>query len=228
MVPISFGFLSIPYQLLDVSGSLDILSSTSIPYLKSLESFGIPPSLAERGIDITFHHIGLNLDPVEHTGKHRSVPTCTVKDCPPLDYLLIGGPSPEFIQNMPKEFVEFIRSRTAEVKTVFTTCSGGMVLAASGVLDGMNATTNHGAVPMAAQTFPSVKWTKERQWVIDGEDGKFWTAGGACAGMDMMAHWVMQHYGADVAMAGFGALDYSPRGQDKNLVDLKALMQNGK
>ena len=68
-----------------------------------------------------------------------------------------------------------------------------MVAAATGVLDGKMATTNHGAVPAAMQFFKEVKWTKD-QWVIDG---KFWTAGGACAGMDMMAHWVMENYGKD-------------------------------
>ena len=77
-----------------------------------------------------------------------------------------------------------MRERTKEVKTLFTTCSGGMVAAAAGLLDGVTATTNHGAVPLAQQLFSKVNWTREKQWVVDG---KFWTAGGACAGMDMFA-----------------------------------------
>ena len=63
------------------------------------------------------------------------------------------------------------------------------MVAASGILDGIEATTNHGLVPIAQQMQPKVKWTTEKQWVVS-EGGKFWTAGGACAGMDMMAHWV--------------------------------------
>jgi transcriptional regulator GlxA family with amidase domain len=82
-----------------------------------------------------------------------------------------------------------------------------MVAAAVGLLDGLNATTNHGAVALSQQLFPKVQWTREKQWVIDG---KFWTAGGACAGMDMMAHWV-----------GFMALDYEPRDVNGKQVPLR-------
>jgi putative intracellular protease/amidase len=208
MAPIQFGILLIPFQLLDVAGPLDVLSSTSIPYLELGESLGVPSSLAAKGIDIEFHHIGETMDPVTHTGNFKSTPTTTCATCPKLDYLLIGGPEPAYLQNIPPVMAAFMRERALEVKTFFTTCSGGMVAAAVGLLDGVNATTNHGAVALAQQLFPKTKWTREKQWVVDG---KFWTAGGACAGMDMFAHWVMENYGKDVAEAGFMALDYEPR-----------------
>lgn len=71
---------------------------------------------------------------------------------------------------------------------------------------------------MIKQIRPQVKWTDEKQWVVDG---KFWTAGGACAGMDMFAHWVMENYDQDVAEAGFAALDYEPRDVNAKLVQLE-------
>ncbi len=218
MAPIQFGVLLIPFQLMDVAGPLDVLSSSSIPYLKLGESFGFPASLAERGIDIEFHHIGESMEPVTHTAGFKSTPTTTCATCPKLDHLLIGGPEPSFFQKMPPTIANFIRERAKEVETVFTTCSGGMVAAAVGLLDGLNATTNHGAVPLAMQMFPDVKWTREKQWVTDG---KFWTAGGACAGMDMMAHWVMENYGKEVAEAGFIALDFEPRDVKGEQVSLR-------
>lgn len=53
-------------------------------------------------------------------------------------------------------------------------------------------------------------------------DGKFWTAGGgACAAMDMFAHWVKENYGQDVAEAGWAALDYEPRDVHGKLIPLK-------
>jgi transcriptional regulator GlxA family with amidase domain len=65
------------------------------------------------------------------------------------------------------EFTKFVRERTEEVKALFTTCTGAMVAAAMGILDGVDATTNHGIIPMVGQVFPKAKWTSERQWVVD-------------------------------------------------------------
>ena len=61
---------------------------------------------------------------------------------------------------------------------------------------------------------PNVKWEK-KQWVANEQ---FWTAGGACAGMDMMASWVIQNYGMDVARWGFATLDYEPRDLNRNSI----------
>ncbi len=61
---------------------------------------------------------------------------------------------------------------------------------------------------------PQVKWEKV-QWV---EEGNIWTAGGACAGMDMMAHWVIEKYGIELAKFGFEALDFEPRDVNGGLV----------
>ena len=227
----------IPFQLTDVAGPIEVLSSTSIPYLKSFQPVaGYPLSLAESGVDIEFHYVGETLDPITSTAACRLVPSATLADCPPLDYLLIGGPEPEFFLKLPKVWADFIREKAKDsrVKTIFTTCTGGMVAGAAGVLDGLNATTNHQCLPLAKQVQPSVKWTRETQWV---EDGKFITAGGACAGMDseygmvnarsgltssaVMADWVLKHYGQEVAELGFAALDYEPRDMRGRLVPLK-------
>ena len=54
---------------------------------------------------------------------------------------------------------------------------------------------------LAKKDLPKVRWTgDEGQWVVDGQ---IWTSGGAVAGMDMMASWVIQEFGIDVAMFGF-------------------------
>lgn len=215
MAPIQFGVLMIPYQTLDVAGPLDILSANSKAMIRSMETAGIPGAtgMAEKAIDIEFHHINETMDPVALTAGMKVLPTTTCDDCPPLDFLLIGGPDPlNFC--LSDRFAEFIRAHVRAGKGVFTTCTGGLAIAPSGVLDGKNATTNRGALPMARKWNPNVKWTQE-QWVVDGQ---FWTAGGACAGMDMMANWVIQNYGMDVAKLGFHALDFEPRDIDGNRV----------
>ncbi|KAJ5958030.1 uncharacterized protein N7479_005180 [Penicillium vulpinum] len=213
MAPIQFGVIMIPFQLTDVTGAVDIISSSSIPYLRSFGN----PAIAERGIDIEFHYIGEEMDTVVHPTGFKSLPTTTFLACPKLDYLLIGGPSLAYLEKIPPAIARFVCERAGEVKNIFTVCTGGIVLSTLGLLDGLNATTNHEAMATAWKLGPNVKWTREKNWVVDG---KFWTAGGACAGMDMIAHWVMENYDKDIAEAGFAALAYEPRDVDGKQVVL--------
>jgi len=63
MAPINFGVLMIEYQMIDAAGPLDILSSCSKLLISSYEKLGLPEfiGLADKAIDITFHHIGETL-----------------------------------------------------------------------------------------------------------------------------------------------------------------------
>lgn len=173
--------------------------------------------MTDKAIDINFHHINTTMDPVELSSDIKMLPTATCDTCPPLDILLVGGPDPLTFR-IDERFAELVRTHVNAGKTLFTTCSGAWAVASSGILDGKHATTNHGLVEVAEQQYPKVKWTKEKQWVIDGN---VWTSGGACAGMDMIAHWVMKNYGMEVAMMGFHALDFEPRDVNRNRVLLQ-------
>ncbi|EHK97023.1 Class I glutamine amidotransferase-like protein [Glarea lozoyensis ATCC 20868] len=228
MPPIQFGILLIPFQTLDVAGPTDILSSTSKPYLEAFTKAGLftqyytsPTSPAylsipARAIDIEFHHIAETLSPVPLTSGFRVLPTTTCDDAPDLDYLLIGGPDPA-TYTLSERFAEYVKEHVKKGKGVFTTCTGGLIIAPTGVLDGVKATTNHVCLEMARALRPQVEWVGE-QWVVDGRGGQFWTAGGACAGMDMFAQWVKERYDADIVRLGLESLDFRPRGLDGKAV----------
>ena len=143
-------------------------------------------------------------------------PTSTVSTCPPLDYLLVGGPNPATFTIDPAH-AEFIRKHVAAGKTLFTTCTGAYVVAASGALDGREATINNQEFHWVKERYPKVHWRKDKKWVIDeGKDGQgtIWTGSGAVAAMDMIAHWVLQEFGMAVLMQGCAGLDYEPRDID--------------
>ena len=169
--------------------------------------------MTEKAIDIEFHHINESMDPVLLTGNMKVLPTTTCDDCPPLDFLLVGGPDPSKFR-LSDRFAEFLRAHVKAGKVLFTTCTGALAVSSSGVLDEKNATVNHGALEMARMMSPNVKWT-QKQWVVDGN---VWTASGACAGMDMMAHWVIENYGMDIAKLSFYMLDFEPRNVNGNRV----------
>ena len=58
------------------------------------------------------------MDPVLMTSNISLVPTTTVDDCPPLDYLLIGGPDPMTFK-LDEKFADFIRKHVAAAKRLF-------------------------------------------------------------------------------------------------------------
>ncbi|EAW17003.1 putative ThiJ/PfpI family transcriptional regulator [Aspergillus fischeri NRRL 181] len=64
---------------------------------------------------------------------------------------------------------------------VFTVCTGSILLAATGRLDGRKATTNKRLYDELTPKYPGVQWQKRARWV---QDGKFLTSSGVTAGID--------------------------------------------
>ncbi|RFU80107.1 hypothetical protein TARUN_2113 [Trichoderma arundinaceum] len=211
MARIQFGALVYDYQTIDVVGPIDLLGSACKELMEGLQYFGpIDKATIERAPQFDFHHIGITRDPVLLTSSVSIVPTTTVDECPELDILLIGGPNPVGFELHPK-YTEFIRNHVAAGKLLFTNCTGSSVVAATGILDGKIATVNNIEFEYAKRQFPNVKWTMEKKWAIDGN---IWTAAGAVAGMDMIAHWLKENYGLDVLIQAALMLDYEPRDID--------------
>lgn len=78
----------------------------------------------------------------------------------------------------------FLKEAALQTKYILTTCSGGMWLARSGVLDGKKATTNRLMLEMVKQALPNVEW-QDLRWTSDKglfEGAEIWTAGGAQCG----------------------------------------------
>ena len=73
--------------------------------------------------------------------------------------------------------------RLADASALVTTvCTGSALLARTGRLDGIAATSNKAAFAWVMEQGPKVDWKPEARWV---EDGKFMTSSGVSAGMDM-------------------------------------------
>jgi transcriptional regulator GlxA family with amidase domain len=79
--------------------------------------------------------------------------------------------------------------------TVAGVCTGGMLLARAGLLDGRPATTHHGALDDLRATAADVREAR----VVDDDD--VLTAGGITSGIDLALHLVEREAGADVARA---------------------------
>ncbi|KAJ5574187.1 uncharacterized protein N7459_008614 [Penicillium hispanicum] len=68
-----------------------------------------------------------------------------------------------------------------KASNVFSVCTGSLVLAATGRLDGRQATTNKRAYDEMTPKYQQVQWQRRARWV---QDGKFLTSSGVTAGLD--------------------------------------------
>src|SRR5262249_39609713 len=71
-------------------------------------------------------------------------------------------------------------SGTAEL--VLSVCTGALVLAKAGLLDGLEATTHHGAIDLLRQTAPRATVHPDRRFV---DNGRVVCSAGIAAGIDM-------------------------------------------
>ncbi|ORX87524.1 class I glutamine amidotransferase-like protein [Basidiobolus meristosporus CBS 931.73] len=110
---------------------------------------------------------------------------------PEFDVLFVpGGLVDDELAN--PAILEFIETQAKKAKVVLTVCTGSVLLAKTGLLDGSRATTNKMAWKKFTPQFPDVNWVKHARWV---QDGKYITSSGVSAGTDMAAYFVKKYFG---------------------------------
>ena len=99
-----------------------------------------------------------------------------------LDVLLVPGGMGTRREIANEPFLAELGRQAGAARLVASVCTGSILLASAGLLDGRRATTNKRAFRFAAARWPRVTWVAQARWV---EDGKFLTSSGVSAGMDM-------------------------------------------
>lgn len=77
--------------------------------------------------------------------------------------------------------------------TIYSACSGSILLAASGLLRGKTATCHWGYSDLFRERFPDVNFTPEPSIVFADNSGRIVTAGGATSWHDLALHIISRH-----------------------------------
>lgn len=117
MNTIQIGFLIYPGVIqLDVMGAYQVLD--------------FPPNT-------TVHLIWKTLSPVISNEGFIFTPTTTFSDCPDLDVICVPGGGMGQVEAMKDpEILDFLKQQSAQAQYVTSVCTGSMILAAAGLLQG--------------------------------------------------------------------------------------------
>ncbi|HEX2854180.1 MAG TPA: DJ-1/PfpI family protein [Opitutaceae bacterium] len=135
----------------------------------------------------------------------KIVPTQTIESCPALDLLVIpGGLGTRPLLGKPA-LLEWIRVKTKRAEIILSVCTGALVLAKAGLLDGLRVTTHHHGVGLLRDLAPTATVDTSARF---HDNGKIITSAGISAGLDASLHVVERLLGSEAARRTADYMEY--------------------
>ncbi|BCY10608.1 GlxA family transcriptional regulator [Actinoplanes sp. L3-i22] len=97
---------------------------------------------------------------------------------------------------VPEEVLDHVRKAAAGGTRIASICAGTFIFAATGLLDGLRATTHWLAAAELAARYPGITVDPDVLYV---DNGQFLTSAGAAAGLDLCLHLIRRDHGSAVA-----------------------------
>jgi transcriptional regulator GlxA family with amidase domain len=127
------------------------------------------------------------------TSQSFSVNTERLRDAS-YDTLIVAGDNE---CHLPSDsLLEYLRDAPSRSRRVAAICTGAVVLAAAGLLEGKRATTHWFHAQEFKKQYPNVLLDEDRIFVVDGQ---IWTSAGMTAGVDLALAIVEKDFGLDTA-----------------------------
>lgn len=143
----------------------------------------------------------------EHAGAVKLTNNLTVQahhgygDCPPVDIMVVtgGGGWKQQVENAAT--LSFLRDLPSST-VVASVCTGGMIVAAAGLLDGHKATTRRCGIPSETTPLETMGKSHPKIEPVDAlivDNGRVITGGGVSLAMDTMFYLLNRALGPAVA-----------------------------
>ncbi len=145
-------------------------------------------------------------------------PQATLEQCTAPDVVCVPElmvPPGEPLERRFVAEITWLRQCHAAGARLATACSGAMLLAASGLLDGHEATTHWAYCDVLRKRYPTVKVQAQRALVVSGEGQRLVMAGGGTSWLDLALYLIARTVGIEVAMqtARINLIDWHSIGQ---------------
>ena len=175
-------------HILDVVGPLEVLTGAKLFLPEGPQPYEVHVVAEAAGPVRTTSGLTLEAD--------QSFADAT-QDDRPIDTLMITGGHGTVQALEDSELLDFVSSAAGKAERIVSICTGAMILAAVGLLDGRRATTHWWWCPILKQKFPEVQVEPDAIYV---RDGNIWTSAGVTTGMDLALSLVEMGWGHDIAL----------------------------
>jgi transcriptional regulator GlxA family with amidase domain len=130
-------------------------------------------------------------------------PDASVDDDPQADIVILPeiwlGPD-ESIKGRHPALIEWVRRRYRSGATLYSACSGAVLLAETGLLDGCDATSHWGYEALFRKQYPNVRFRPDPNLAFADPAGRIVTAGGTTSWHDLALHIISRHASPGEAM----------------------------
>ena len=142
------------------------------------------------------------------------------------DIIMVPGGAGTRQQVNNPVLLQWLKTATPDCELVLTVCTGSLLLAKTGLLNGIKATTNKVAYQWVSSQFQQVNWQAQARWV---EDGRYFTSSGVSAGMDMSLAVIAKLLGEKkaVEIANFAEYQWHRDSTWDPFAELNGLVQHG-
>ncbi|MCU5533126.1 MULTISPECIES: DJ-1/PfpI family protein [Bacillus cereus group] len=174
-------FLFNDVEVLDFAGPFEVFSITKVHEEKPFTVY----TVSQNGEMITARN-GLKVKP-----------DYSIEDLPPVDILIIpGGKGARENEVKNDIIINWVRQQMKEVKLMTSVCTGALLLAKAGLLEGLKATTHWASIQTFKKDFPNVEVMENVKFV---DEGHIITSAGISAGINMSFHIVKNLLGVEIA-----------------------------
>ena len=199
------------HQLLDLAGPVEVMSvagflRTDAEYDRVLVSPGGRAVDSSSGVTV-----GVDHSLMEEACSDERVDTL----------LVVGGPGAD-VAAADDSVLEPLTRLAARAARIASVCTGALITAAAGLLDGRTATTHWAMCDTLCSRHPELEVEGDRIFV---QDGHVWTSAGVTAGIDLTLALVAEDHDDQLAQEIAGWLvvfSRRPGGQSQFSVALKA------
>lgn len=173
------------------------------PGLTQLDMTG-PAQVLSRIPGAQMHYAWKTIEPIPSDCGLPLMPTITLADCPQLDLLCVPGGAPVAPVMRDAEVLDWLRKQAAGAEFVTSVCTGSLILAAAGLLNGYRAgcywASGH-QLPLFGAEFVEERVVFDRNRV---------TAGGVTSGIDFAFRLIEHKLGRDMAELIQLSIEYDP------------------
>lgn len=191
----------------DIRRSVAILMFDGVEVLDFAGPFEVFSVTAELGGGAHFNTylVAERPGPITAVNGLRVLPDYILAEAPSPDILVVPGGAGTRVEMDNPALIEWVVRASRGAELVLSVCSGARILARSGLLDGLAATTHHEVIEHLRELAPDTD-VREDARVVDA--GRVVSTGGISAGIDGSFHVVERLLGSELARRTARYMEY--------------------